>query len=91
VNAPDDRVASTLAEIRADHEAANAFGASDPVPRLLAAVEAALEATDEWTEGSYGTGSALDEDRGWVRAACGARIREAITTALTGTETPGDH
>ena len=39
-----DPVAAALEEIRADHEAANYFGAlaDDPVPPLLAAVEAVL-------------------------------------------------
>lgn len=54
------------------------------VPSLIDAVERVLKQADEWTEGSYTSSSALDEDRAWVRAACGAKLREAITSALTG-------
>ena len=79
MTAPDDPAAA-LAGIRSE---LRTFGATYyDTARLLAAVEAALKLADEWTEGSHSTGSALDEDRGWVRAACGGKIREAITREL---------
>jgi hypothetical protein len=58
-----------------------ALGTAD---RLLKAVEAALKLASGWAYGPVDGTSALTEDRDWVRADCGAGIREAITRALTG-------
>jgi hypothetical protein len=91
---PDDALSAELAEIRSRHYPVT-LPPGEPVcvsdrrawpchaHRLLGVVDAVLNLADEWAEGSYGTGSALDEDRGWVRAACAGKIREAITRELT--------
>ena len=79
----DDRVASTLAEIRGRGYRNGATGAacarlSDAaavdIPVLLAAVEAVLKLADEWEADSF----IVDPE---------IALRAAITTALTGEET----
>lgn len=80
------------AELRRIHNR-NEYGdlrevAFKDVPRLLAALNVVLKLADEWAEGSYTASSALDEDRVWVRAECGAKLREATTRELLGNEAP---
>lgn len=58
------------------------------VPRLLAAVEEALKLAGKWECEPIDGTSALTEDRDWVRADCGAGLRETITRALLGEEAP---
>lgn len=56
--------------------------------RVLAAVEAALRVADELAgNDDSAEHSALTEDRAWVRQACAARFRQAITAAMSGKET----
>lgn len=55
---------------------------ANDVPSLLAAVEAVLKLADTWAAGRPGEiGPGFNATR-----ACGRRIREAITRALTGKE-----
>ena len=95
----DDRVASTLAKIRAEALGSIAYAGDHTCPdadascsahhalRLLAAVEAALKEHQPVDRG------------GGLESICGTCHRgfwpcptyRAITAALTGTETPGDH
>lgn len=77
-----DALAAELAAIR-DREQAR------DVPRLLAAVEAALALAGKWEYGPVDGTSALTEDRDWVRADCGAGLREAVARALLGEEKDG--
>ena len=86
-----DPLAAALAGIRERHEGAEtyALGSAEDVPRLLAAVEAALKLASGWADGPIDATSALTEDRDWVRADCGEGLRQAITLALTGEEKPG--
>jgi hypothetical protein len=77
----DDPEAAFLADTRMQAEDHHLVPASMVLP-LLEALESVLTLADDWTEGSYSSSSALDEDRAWVRAACGAKVREAITAAL---------
>jgi hypothetical protein len=51
------------------------------VPRLLAAVQAALACTTK-LEPQGAASSALEEDRMWIRQECADMIREAISAAL---------
>ena len=65
---------------------------ADPVadvPRLVAALEAALALADEWygPDESGLPSSALTEDREWVRQGCADELRAAIAAALPGRET----
>ena len=80
-----DELTAALDEIRANHEAANAFGAvaGDPVPRLLAALDEVLKLADQLPPQGPPS-SALEEDRMWVRQECADMIREAISRALSG-------
>ena len=91
--APDDRVASTLAEIRAFGYKSvpqgnaifdQAIRAARDVPRLLAAIEKVLAKADEWDAEAAGS---LLEEISEVQRECAAALRETITTALTGEET----
>jgi hypothetical protein len=59
-------------------------------PLMLRALEAVLRLASEWADGEVSGHSALTEDRDWVRAACGEKLREAIASALFGEETPDD-
>jgi hypothetical protein len=78
----DDRVASTLDEIRVRVFVGN----NDDAPVLLAAVEAVLKVADEWEQDRYKGTSTLE----WIHQRCAERLREAITRELTGKEA-GDH
>ena len=86
-----DDVASTLADIRERSNTRFTFDdwhqlAAD-VRLLLAAVEAALKVADESAQITTAPPSGK-EDEGAVRGLhyCAAKVREAITTALTGQE-----
>ena len=95
MSASDDRVASTLAEIRqnhADSEAARGlhdlsdradvfYSSVMDVPPLLAALEAVLKAADRWQQFAA-DGDAQDE--------CARELREDIATALSGPATVED-
>ena len=81
IPAPGDDLAALLAQIEADHEAANPSGANadDPVPLLLGAIGAVLELADDWASERPGeTGPGYNATR-----ACGRSIRGAITRRLT--------
>lgn len=72
-------------------DAAFIVGARSDVPRLLAALEAALVLAGEWCNLADDglPASALTEDRDWVRATCADSLREIITRELLGKgETP---
>jgi hypothetical protein len=75
---PDTSATAILAGIKADHEAANAFGpnAGDPIPRLVAAIEAVLGLANGWE----GRGAGRHVTRGYA-AEC---FRAAITRELSG-------
>jgi hypothetical protein len=92
----DDRIASTLTEIRESHRQHVSMSYPEPgicvsrdgrwpcdSARLLAAVEAALELADK-LEPQGPPSSALEEDRMWIRQECADMIREAITREITG-------
>jgi len=104
----DDRVASTLAETRDRYEDiahGSAYvddirASADDVPRLLAAVEAALEKADDLTRKSEALNAeaeyvvaespeaaavaVLKRERSIAYDECARWFRAAITTALTG-------
>jgi len=61
------------------------------VPRLLAAVDAALALPARWAaKDLHLPSSVLTEDRGWVRAECAGGLRAAILAGLTGDEASRD-
>ena len=83
-------LSAALAAIRERAEYAKEYMQGDPmppsledVPRLLKAVEDALELAGK-LEPQGSPASALEEDRMFIREECADMIREAITTALTG-------
>lgn len=85
-----DPVAAALEEIRADHEAANYFGAlaDDPVPRLLAAVEITLAVLESWETDNRARELIGIPVSAEIAARSGA-LRAAISRALLGEE-PAD-
>lgn len=58
--------------------------ARDYVPRLLAALDAALALPAKWESDGNAGQSALEEDRLWVRQACAEEMRAAALAALRG-------
>lgn len=60
---------------------------SSALLRASAALDELLALPGKWAEIDDGPGSALTEDRGWVREACAADLRAAISSALLGKET----
>jgi hypothetical protein len=78
-------LAEVLAQIQADHETANAFGAnaSDPVPRLLTALDAVLKEAGDF--------EADRPERLVTRSYAAECFRAAIGRALTGEEETRDH
>lgn len=80
---PADDLLAALEEIRLREQ-------SRDVPVLVAAVEAVLKLAGEWADGEVNSYSALTEDRDWVRAECGRKLREAAARALLGEKAPGE-
>ena|SRR5215469_4698074 len=96
----DDRLSTALEEIRGRSErplgpSAMALPITSPavrgllesagdVPRLLAALDAALKLPDRWNAPSALGASVLEEDRMWVRQGCAEDLRATITRALLG-------
>lgn len=94
-----DPLAAALEEIRAAVAASDALFSRMPVDvrefnasqdklaecvrPLLAALDAVLRLPAQWDAASDPGQSALEEDRTWVRQACAADLREAITRELT--------
>jgi hypothetical protein len=74
-----DPVAAALEQIRADHEAANYFGAlaDDPVPALLAAVLAALTLGAQWRQAP---------SLGLTQEECAEQLLSDVGRALLGEE-----
>jgi hypothetical protein len=73
-------------EVRTWDDAVFISVARTVMPRLLAAVEAALELADK-LEPQGPPSSALEEDRMWIRQECADMIRDTLGAALTGEET----
>jgi hypothetical protein len=98
----DDALSAALAPIRERSRwissaagiaapGATAVKSAEDVPRLLAAVDAALKLADELAgPDDSAEPSALTEDRTWVRQACAERLRGAIASTLTGKEAGGE-
>jgi hypothetical protein len=96
-----DDLAATLAEIRRRYSNTNygvttdsprplsvAIASAADIPVLLAAVEAALKAADELEHIKTGPPSGKEDEAAALGLSwCAARVREAISAALTGTET----
>jgi hypothetical protein len=93
---PDDRAASTVAEIRDRNIDAYADGSTSDIPRLIKAVEAALKLAGDWESESDELDNEAERPgtddeaapicRGEAIAyhSCAADLREAITAALAG-------
>lgn len=103
-NAPDDRTATTLSEIRERWatRARDGFDSTDG-SRLLKLADAVLKLADDWDKkaaeldamaeradarGADPSRAILMSVRAQALSDCAQEFREAITTALTGKETP---